>query len=61
MKYENCKECAYCEYHDEVQDGVEYKGFYCGGFEYLTNEAMLENIKECEYADLDETEGDSNV
>ena len=54
MKYENCKDCAYCEYHDEVEDGVEYKGFYCGGFDYLTDDARLDNIDECEYADPDE-------
>ena len=52
MKYENCKNCAYCEYHDEVVDGIEYKGFYCGGFDYLTDKARLENIEECEYAEL---------
>lgn len=51
MKVENCKACAYCEYHDEVVDGIEYKGYYCGSFEYLTDKAKLENIEECEYAD----------
>ena len=51
MKYESCKDCAYLEYHDETTDGVEYKGFYCGAFDYLTDNAKIENIPDCEYAD----------
>lgn len=51
MKYENCKNCICCEYHDEIIDGIEYKGYYCGDFEYLTDNAKLENIEECEWAD----------
>ena len=51
MKICNCKDCPYLEYHDEVTDGVEYKGYYCGGFDYLTDSARLENIEECEWAD----------
>lgn len=51
MKLDNCKNCGCCEYHDEVIDGVEYKGFYCGDFEYLTDKAKLENIEECEWAE----------
>lgn len=51
MNYENCKECAYCEYHNETVNGIEYKGHYCGGFDYLTDDAKLENIDECEWAD----------
>lgn len=51
MNYESCKDCAYCEYHNEVVEGVEYNGYYCGRFDYLTDEAKLENIKECEWAE----------
>jgi hypothetical protein len=51
MTFENCKHCTCCEYHDEVVDGVEYKGYYCGDFEYLSDMAKLENIEECEHAD----------
>lgn len=51
MKICNCERCAYCEYHNEVINGVEYKGYYCGDFEYLTENAKIENIEECEWAD----------
>lgn len=47
MKYENCKHCAYCEYHDE--DG--YHGYYCGGRGYLEDQDKLENIIECDWAE----------
>lgn len=51
MTINNCKNCACCEYHDEVVDGVEYKGYYCGDREYLTDAAKLENIDECKWAE----------
>lgn len=51
MKSENCKYCGYLEYHDEVINGIEYKGYYCGDFYNLTENANIENIDECEWAD----------
>ena len=51
MKHENCQDCAYLEYHDEIVDGIEYKGFYCGMHDYLTDYAKIKNIDECEWAD----------
>lgn len=51
MKENNCKNCAYCEYHDEITDGIEYKGYYCGAFDYLTENSRIENIEECEWAE----------
>ena len=50
MKPENCKYCGYLEYHDEVRNGIEYKGYYCGDFNYLSDNAKIENIDECEWA-----------
>ena len=51
MNENKCKDCAYLEYHDEIFNGVEYKGYYCGAFEYLTSKAKIENIEECEWAE----------
>lgn len=51
MTYENCKNCPFCEYLNETLGGVEYKGWYCGGYNYLTDNAKLENIDSCEWAD----------
>lgn len=51
MTVQNCKNCAYCEYHNEVIDGIEYKGYYCGANEYLTDMAKIENIDGCEWAE----------
>lgn len=51
MDYEKCKNCAYLEYHDEIFDGIEYKGYYCGAFDYLIDKARIENIDDCEHAD----------
>lgn len=51
MDVERCKYCGYLEYHDEVENGVEYKGYYCGDFNYLDDNAKIENIEECEWAE----------
>lgn len=50
MKYENCKNCAYLEYHDDAKN-ENYSGYFCGAFDYLTDNAKIENISECENTD----------
>lgn len=42
-----CRNCAYCEYHEENGEFFAY----CGAYNYLSENSKIMNIEECEYAE----------